>query len=687
MAVVPCRGVLPAFGSIGDRHFATCASSDRGQTTCGQRNDREVLEPVSCVVARQVTASTIVETSIEATTSMDSSDPPTIQDAERAVTLPRALPARAGMIVADDPTSLSDVYALGEVIGRGGAGEVLLAHDRRIGRDVALKRLLTAAPTEEESARFLREARIQARLEHPAIVPVYELARDATGRSYFAMKRLAGTTLAQLLTNDRVPQRLLRAFAEICRAVDFSHSRGVVHRDLKPSNVVLGEFGEVYILDWGIARVVDRATGIVTADIDTLEGAGPRDHVLGTPGYMAPEQLVDPAVGTAADVYSLGAILFEILVGQPLHPRGPAAIASTRSGTTDTSPARRDPDHAIAPELDAACVAALAADPASRPPARALGDRIQDYLDGDRDLERRRVLAATYLAQARAVARDPRSHVVALRIAGRALSIDPESKDASAMVTSLLLAPPRGHEPELEARFAAVDTAHSVRSARVATYSLLAFFAFAPLLLWSGFTTPSLAIGTYVVVAALVAFIYKFGGAGRRSVYVALVGVAIVAAISSRLIGPFIIGPGVIGIMAMGLLAQPELMRRAVLVLAILVSAFLVPVALEAIGVLAPTWSVTDGSVLSGSAVIHLGGAPTTVILLVGNIATIVITGLFSRELAATRRDAQRSVEVHAWRLEQLVPVEGRTRLTTGAPSAATVLRRSPRTCDASDSR
>src|SRR5688500_5550674 len=127
-------------------------------------------------------------------------------------------------------------YQLGALIGRGGMGEVVLAHDPAIGRDVALKRLRTEAPSRELVDRFLREAKIQARLDHPAIVPVHELGYDADGRPYFVMKRLAGTTLHEVLTSRTRSQpinRLLRALVEVCLAIDLAHARGVVHRDLK----------------------------------------------------------------------------------------------------------------------------------------------------------------------------------------------------------------------------------------------------------------------------------------------------------------------------------------------------------------------------------------------------------------------------------------------------------------------
>src|SRR5439155_13449504 len=123
-----------------------------------------------------------------------------------------------------------------------------------------IKRMQTYEPTHEQYSRFLSEARIQGRLEHPAIPPVHELAADRDGRPYFVMKMLAGVTLAEVLKHPSPPftqHHLLRAFVEICRAIELAHESGIVHRDLKPTNVLLGDHGEVYVLDWGIARELD----------------------------------------------------------------------------------------------------------------------------------------------------------------------------------------------------------------------------------------------------------------------------------------------------------------------------------------------------------------------------------------------------------------------------------------------
>src|SRR5262245_34306447 len=135
-------------------------------------------------------------------------------------------------------------YVLGAPLGVGGMGEVILATDNQIGRDVAIKRM-RVPPSSAAVARFVREAKVQGRLDHPAIVPVHDLGNDDEGKPFFVMKRLTGTTLAEIIAKKSLSrQKLLRAFADVCLAIEFAHSRGVIHRDLKPANIMLGDFGE-----------------------------------------------------------------------------------------------------------------------------------------------------------------------------------------------------------------------------------------------------------------------------------------------------------------------------------------------------------------------------------------------------------------------------------------------------------
>src|SRR5688572_23978897 len=214
------------------------------------------------------------------------------------------------------PSSLVGRYLVARRIGKGGMGEVMGARDEQIGRDVAIKRMRKANPSERAIARFLREATIQGRLEHPAICPVHEIGRDTDGLPFFVMKKLAGTTLAKILDRpggDRGAyplQRVLRAFAEICLAIEFAHVRGIVHRDLKPDNIMLGDFGEVYVLDWGVAKVIGEEDGDF-ADVDSGSGehATQQGTAIGTPGYMAPEQVQGKPVDAKSDAYPLGCSL------------------------------------------------------------------------------------------------------------------------------------------------------------------------------------------------------------------------------------------------------------------------------------------------------------------------------------------------------------------------------------------
>jgi serine/threonine-protein kinase len=298
-------------------------------------------------------------------------------------------------------------YKLARRIGKGGMGEVMAARDVQIARDVAIKRMRAANPSEKAIQRFLREAMVQGRLEHPAIVPVHEIGRDTDGLPYFVMKKLAGTSLAKLLEErerDMPLQKLLRAFADVCLAVEFAHVRGIVHRDLKPDNIMLGDFGETYVLDWGVAKILGEDDGEF-ADIGSSssgEHATRAGTAIGTPGYMAPEQVRGASdIDGRADVYTLGCLLFEILCGEPLNPRGPEGM-QTALETRDTRPSQRAPGREIPPELDELCVKATHVEREQRiPTARELAERIERFLDGDRDLALRRDLARAHLDRAR----------------------------------------------------------------------------------------------------------------------------------------------------------------------------------------------------------------------------------------------------------------------------------------------
>jgi serine/threonine protein kinase len=191
-------------------------------------------------------------------------------------------------------------YDLVRELGRGGMGVVYEAHDRELDRRVAIKVLATEVAGPAAAERMRAEARVVARLEHPAIVPLHDIGTLADGRIFYAMKLVRGRRLDELACGTT---ELLRVFVRVCEAVALAHARGVVHCDLKPENVMTGEFGEVLVMDWGVARAT---------------GDGNRERVVaGTRGFMAPEQERGDSVDPRTDVYALGAMLRALAIAPP----------------------------------------------------------------------------------------------------------------------------------------------------------------------------------------------------------------------------------------------------------------------------------------------------------------------------------------------------------------------------------
>lgn len=233
---------------------------------------------------------------------------------------------------AELPRFPGERYEALDVLGQGGMGTVWLARDTALDREVAIK-VLRAVAAADLSARLAQEARILARLEHPGIVPVHDGGTLADGRAYYVMKRVRGRRLDEWRANGPSLRRQLELLQRVAEAVAFAHANGVIHRDLKPGNVMVGEFGEVLVLDWGVAKLLRQPTGRPpavagtdgTLEVDTGHGA-----VVGTRGFMAPEQERGATdVDGRADVFALGALLTWLAGEQaPKRLRAIAARAS-----------------------------------------------------------------------------------------------------------------------------------------------------------------------------------------------------------------------------------------------------------------------------------------------------------------------------------------------------------------------
>ena len=240
--------------------------------------------------------------------------------------------------VVDWPDLAGTRYEAREVLGRGGMGTVYRALDHSLEREVALKVLRTSESGADEAGRLLREARVLARLEHPGLVPVHDAGVLPDGRPFYVMRLVRGTCLDAHVAAlaPALPARL-QLFQRVCEAVAFAHAHGVVHRDLKPQNVMVGPFGEVLVMDWGVARLL--GDGAEAAAPVRGAGAGTRaGTVMGTPGYMAPEQAGGSSASAdeRADVYALGALLFFLLAGRP--PDGPGMPEAPLGGPGQSAP-------------------------------------------------------------------------------------------------------------------------------------------------------------------------------------------------------------------------------------------------------------------------------------------------------------------------------------------------------------
>jgi serine/threonine-protein kinase len=302
------------------------------------------------------------------------------------------------------PSAVGQRFRILRPYAKGGLGEVYVARDQELQRDVALKQIQDAyADNPESRARFVAEAEITGGLEHPGIVPVYGLGHYAQGRPFYAMRFIRGDSLKEAIEQFHkkdVPGRdlggrtlelhgLLRRFVDVCNAISYAHSRGVLHRDLKPGNVMLGSYGETLVVDWGLAKPIDKLEGVEKSIEGLLKPASLSPatatlagSALGTPQYMSPEQAAGRLneLGPATDVYSLGATLYCLLTGKAPVDDPDLGTLLRRVQRGDFAPPRLV-DRKVPAALEAVCLKAMALAPADRYRSpRDLADDIEHWL-------------------------------------------------------------------------------------------------------------------------------------------------------------------------------------------------------------------------------------------------------------------------------------------------------------------
>ncbi len=579
-------------------------------------------------------------------------------------------------------------YQLGDVIGVGGMGEVRLCRDEALGRDVAHKTLIGdrgASPA--ATRRFLREARVQGQLEHPSIVPVYDLGSAPDGRPFFTMRRVQGHTLEAViraLGRGDAPmaesfsrRKLLEAFVRVCLAVDYAHARGVLHRDLKPSNVMLGDFGEVYVLDWGVAKLVaERATAapVVVSDGVVSDGkAGGGERKVGTPGYMAPEQILgmDGSQDARTDVYALGAILFEILTLRRLHAGATPDEAVYLSTTRRPLRSPFDGKEGVPPELAALCERATAVDRAERcAGARELAAAVERYLDGDRDVERRRALAVDRAAAASAALARAASdageasdagaaRADAVREVTAALALDPENEEARRLLVRLFVEVPKRMPPEVDAEMEAATQRDRTQYMRFGLYGVASWLMMPPLVIAMGVRAwaPVLFTTTLCVVTlAYTMLVFRSGRptAWRIHTFTALI-LATIASVTCFM-GPFVVVPPIAAAVTLYLTLLHRTARQRWVVITMGALAVAVPFVLELLHIFPPAFAFSDGNVILFGRAIRLAPETTLPLLLYAGVTSVVLPAGVLGLVRDALSTAERRLFLQAWHLRQLLP-------------------------------
>lgn len=575
-------------------------------------------------------------------------------------------------------------YQVREVLGVGGMGEVRLCHDAIIGRDVALKTLLKERDMHPRARkRFFREARVQGQLEHPSILPLYDMGQAEDGELFFTMRRVRGHSLVEIVdglaendptfTERYSRRKLLTAFAQVCLAVDYAHSRGVIHRDLKPSNIMLGDFGEVYVLDWGVAKIQSDGSK-QPIDLPRAERSS-TGNVVGTPGYMSPEQVMglEELQDARADVYALGVLLFEILTLRPLHQG--ATTKELFDATLKKEHARPSMICAdVPPELDAVCVMATWTNRESRlSSARALAEAVERYLDGDRDLERRRELSTDRAKSAkllfdrldeRAAEEQNTVRAAAMRQVVESLAFDPENVDARQMLMRMFVEAPKQTPPEVEDALDQHDHRNMQDFAKWGIVVLLSWVVCTPIFTLFGVTSwwPMAALMTLTVSsAALLIWMYKTGSFSRPIINLLAVLLFAVIATSSAWMGPFVAAPQFIlgGAMWIGFSTLRRVNYMQISLIGAVACAL--PFLLEFAHIVPPSYTITRNAITLHPRIIEYPEWPTQALLFYVSVSSVLFPGLFFRSTRGALVDAQRKLFLHAWHLKQLVPSSSAT--------------------------
>ena len=602
-------------------------------------------------------------------------------------------PVLTSPVSQDDAESLGALppqerYADAQTIGSGGMGEILLVRDRRVGRSVALKRLHSRVGSKNALLRFVREARIQGQLEHPSVVPVYDLGVDENGASFFTMRHIRGRTLEQVLRalqSEHGPTRaqftrrkLLTLFSSICLTIHYAHSRGVLHRDLKPANIMVGEFGEVYVLDWGIAKVLHHQEELDLAP--TADGPAPSlqmtatGSVMGTLGYMAPEQLRGEIsrLDARTDIYALGMILFEMLTFQRVHSvEDPAGAYHRTLQGFDLLPSQRDPT--VPPELDAVFRRSTALNPADRfENVRQLSNAIEQFLDGDRDTARRQELAANHAQRAHLAAEEAlraetpaelasRRRVEALQEITSALALDPRQPQARAVLGLLLTSLPREMPPEVREAMERSTREAQVNGLRFGSLiylswiGVIAYVLFMGVRDWIAFTIPTVGVVLILLHMARFHLTGVFSAFDRK--LLAVLTFSTIAAFSVWL-GPFVLVPLATACGALVFSIQSDRKERWFYLL-VATAASALPYLVELSGLFPPAYEFRDGALVLLPRAVHLSPRWTLLGLVYLSVSFTVVPAFYLGRVRDSLASAEQKLFLHAWHFEQITRGSG----------------------------